>query len=96
MTDAAETCAVASKRTRFPPGFLLAPFGWATEWLAAAVEAEPPLLAELYFLSRRRMHLIALALAHLDEPARAGMRRSCCAAPPAKSSIACSVAGRAD
>ena len=48
------------------PGFLLAPFGWAAEPLTAMVQAEPSLLADLFGISRPRMHLIALALAHLD------------------------------
>jgi hypothetical protein len=54
---------IGRKRT---PGFLLAPFGWAAEPLTAMVQAEPSLLADLFGISRPRMHLIALALAHLD------------------------------
>ena len=56
-----------------PPGFLLAPFGWAAEPLAAMVHAEPSLLADLFAISRPRMHLIALALAHLDGPIPSGI-----------------------
>jgi hypothetical protein len=48
-----------------PPGFLLTPFGWAAESLAAMVHAEPKLLSALFELAQPRMHLIALALAHL-------------------------------
>jgi hypothetical protein len=48
------------------PGFLLTPFGWAAEPLTILVDAEPRLLADLFAISRPRMHLIALALAHLD------------------------------
>lgn len=66
MTNAAYLDGAGDERPLALPGFLFAPFGWAIDWLAAAVEAEPPLLAEIYPLSRRRMHLIALALAHLD------------------------------
>src|SRR5271165_6373755 len=51
-----------------PPGFLLAPFGWAAEPLAALVHAEPSLLTDLFAISRPRMHLIALGLAHLNPP----------------------------
>ena len=49
-----------------PPGFLLTPFGWAAEPLAAMVHAEPTMLAGLFEMSQAPMHLIALALAHLD------------------------------
>src|SRR5271157_833937 len=55
------------------PGFLLAPFGWAAEPLAAIVHAEPSLLADLFAISRPQMHLIALALAHLDRPVPSGV-----------------------
>lgn len=47
------------------PGYLMAPFGWAAKPLAAMLEADPTLYAALFTLSRRRMHLIALALAHV-------------------------------
>jgi hypothetical protein len=50
------------------PGFLLTPFGWAAEPLAALVNAEPSLLTDLFAISRPRMHLIALGLAHLNPP----------------------------
>jgi hypothetical protein len=61
---------------QFPPeatlrrstGFLLTPFGWAAEPLAAVVNAEPKLLADLFVMGRPRMHLVALALAHLEPP----------------------------
>jgi hypothetical protein len=46
------------------PGYLMAPFSWAAKPLAAMLEAEPSLFPALFTLSRRRMHLIALALAH--------------------------------
>jgi hypothetical protein len=55
------------------PGFLLAPFGWAAEPLAAMLHAEPSLLPDLFGISRPRMHLIALALAHLDQPVPPGV-----------------------
>jgi hypothetical protein len=51
-----------------PPGFLLTPFGWAAEPLAAMVNAERKLLADLFEMARPRMHVIALALAHLEPP----------------------------
>ena len=53
--------------TRYTPGHLLAPFGWAADAVGAMVEAEPTLLFHLFELGRARMHLIALALAHLNE-----------------------------
>src|SRR5271165_4987623 len=53
---------------RHAPGFLLTPFGWAAEPLAALVHAEPSLLAGLFGISRPRMHLMALGLAHLNPP----------------------------
>lgn len=46
------------------PGYLMAPFGWAAKPLTVMLEAEPTLYAALFSLSRQRMHLIALALAH--------------------------------
>jgi hypothetical protein len=55
------------------PGFLLTPFGWAAEPLAAMLHAEPSLLPDLFGISRPRMHLIALALAHLDRPVPSGI-----------------------
>ena len=51
----------------YTPGHLLAPFGWAADALAAIVEAEPALLTHLFALDSKRMHLIALAIAHLNE-----------------------------
>jgi hypothetical protein len=48
------------------PGYLLTPFGWATRPLAALVQADPELLTHVFELDRVRMHVIALALAHLD------------------------------
>jgi hypothetical protein len=56
-----------------PPGFLLTPFGWAAEPLAAMAAAEPSLLPDLFTISQARMHLIALALAHLDPPVPSGI-----------------------
>jgi hypothetical protein len=61
--------AASHKRSpRCYPGFLLSPFGWAAEPLAVMVNAEPTLLPELFEMGRSRMHLIALALAHLEPP----------------------------
>src|SRR5271169_3607626 len=48
------------------PGYLLTPFGWAAQPLAAMIQSEPGLLTHVFELDRMRMHVIALALAHLD------------------------------
>ena len=61
-----QNCSVEAAALR-TPGHLLGPFGWAANALGAMVEAEPKLLLHLFELDRARMHLIALALAHLDE-----------------------------
>jgi hypothetical protein len=50
------------------PGFLLAPFGWAAEPVAAMMCADRSLFADLFGIDRSRMHLIALAVAHLNLP----------------------------
>jgi hypothetical protein len=47
-------------------GFLLAPLGWVADRLSPALESESSLLGPLLDISQARMHLIALALAHLD------------------------------
>src|SRR5476651_644142 len=48
------------------PGFLLAPLGWVQDRLAKAFETEPTLVELLFELDQSRMHLTALALAHLS------------------------------
>jgi hypothetical protein len=49
------------------PGHLLAPFGWAGQRLATIIAAQPNLLKHLFEIDRPRMHVIALALAHLTD-----------------------------
>ena len=49
------------------PGYLLTPFGWAAKPLAAMIQTDPALLRHIFELDRPRMHVIALALAHLDD-----------------------------
>jgi hypothetical protein len=49
---------------RLAPGHLMAPFGWAAKPISAMLETEPSLYRALFTMSRRRMHLIALAFAH--------------------------------
>ena len=46
------------------PGYLMAPFRWAAQPLAALLEADRSLYPALFTLTRSRMHLIALTLAH--------------------------------
>src|SRR5665811_1945948 len=48
------------------PGFLLEPLGWVQVRIAKAFEAEPTLVELLFDLDQSRMHLTALALAHLS------------------------------
>ena len=60
-----QNCSVVAT-VRRTPGHLLAAFGWATDAMGAMVEADPTLLFHLFELDCARMHLIALALAHLD------------------------------
>ncbi len=49
------------------PGYLLTPFGWAAQPLAAMIQTDPALVTQLFELDRPRMHVIALALAHVDD-----------------------------
>jgi hypothetical protein len=49
------------------PGYLVRPFGWAAQPLAAMIQADSELLTHVFELDRVRMHVIALALAHFDE-----------------------------
>src|SRR5271166_5246674 len=73
MTHVNDLVSTETAGRQLSPGFLLAPFGWAAEPLAAIVHAEPSLVADLFGISRPRMHLIALALAHLDRPVPPGI-----------------------
>jgi hypothetical protein len=47
------------------PGFLLEPLGWVQDRLSQAIEVEPRLVELLFNLDHARMHLTALALAHM-------------------------------
>src|SRR5450759_1681539 len=59
------------------PGFLLEPLGWVQDRLSQAIEVEPRLVELLFDLDHGRMHLMALALAHLasDVTPRCGRKR---------------------
>src|ERR1035437_8120952 len=48
------------------PGFLLEPLGWVQDRLSQAIAGEPSLVELLFDLDHARMHLIALALAHMS------------------------------
>src|SRR5450830_883016 len=48
------------------PGFLLEPLGWVQNRLSQAIEVEPRLVELLFDLDHARMHLTALALAHMS------------------------------
>jgi hypothetical protein len=52
--------------TERPPGFLLEPFKWAIPKLLVMVQNQPEYLVDLVHLSRTRMHLVGLALAHVE------------------------------
>jgi len=49
-----------------PPGFLLEPFRWVIPRLIAILHDQPGYLPDLIHLSQTRMHLIGVALAHLQ------------------------------
>ena len=69
--------AVAFAQTKpLVPGYLVTPFGWAAQPLAAMIQADPELLTHVFELDRVRMHVIALALAHLDGIRHQTLRRS--------------------
>lgn len=48
------------------PGFLIGPLGWVYDRLSQAIAAEPTLVEQLFNLDAGRMHLMALALAHMS------------------------------
>src|ERR1039458_9669949 len=48
------------------PGFLLEPLSWVQDRLRQAIAVEPSLVELLFDLDHARMHLIALALAHMN------------------------------
>ena len=60
------TAVVLAQTKPLVPGYLLTPFGWAAQPLAELIQADPELLTHVFELDRMRMHVIALALAHLD------------------------------
>jgi hypothetical protein len=73
MTQTACEIPIAASEAPRPAGFLLAPFGWATARVTAMLQHEPALLADVIHISHTRMHLIALAIAHLDDATPQGI-----------------------
>jgi hypothetical protein len=63
MTELGASKAIGKWRR---PGFLLEPLGWVQDRLRQAIEVEPRLVELLFDLDHARMHLIALALAHMS------------------------------
>ncbi len=57
--------AFVAQRKFHKPGFLIEPLGWVQARLSKAVETEPSLVDLLFGINQARMHLMALALAHL-------------------------------
>jgi hypothetical protein len=53
-----------------PAVFLLTPFSWAAEPLAELADSDPRLFADLFRLNRLRIHIMALALAHMETELR--------------------------
>jgi hypothetical protein len=53
-------------KRRIKPDHLLEPFGWAADALTTIAIANPNLIIDLLAIDCQRMHLIALALAHLE------------------------------
>ena len=67
VQDDGPSTVVLAQAKPLVPGYLVTPFGWAAQQLAAMIQSEPRLLTHVFELDRPRMHVIALALAHLDE-----------------------------
>ena len=73
------------------PGFLLAPFGWAAEPVAAMMRADRSLFPDLFAIDRSRMHLIALQwrISKTSGRSQAGVESSAgCSAEPRELSTA--------
>jgi hypothetical protein len=63
MTNPVATRTIGKLRR---PGFLLEPLRWVQARLSQAIAAEPSLVELLFDLDHARMHLMALALAHMS------------------------------
>jgi hypothetical protein len=60
-----KSIAIVEQRKFRKPGFLIEPLGWVQDRLTNAIEVEPGLVDLLFGINQARMHLMALALAHL-------------------------------
>jgi hypothetical protein len=67
MTDTIEPFTAMPIQQQQRIGYLLRPFGWAAGTVAAMLQSDPTLAADLIGIDRSRMHLIALVLAYLDQ-----------------------------
>lgn len=56
-----------------PPGFLLEPFGRAIPIIVATLQSNPEYVSDFLYLSRTRMHLIGMGLAHIHDIPDAGL-----------------------
>ncbi len=64
MTDTAQELAAPAAINR-PLGFLFGPLKWAAPPIVAMLQNQPQYFSDLIHLSRARMHLIGIALAHV-------------------------------
>lgn len=66
-------CEDGSKLRLFAPGILFDRLGWIVDWLEDVIQSDPALLTDVYSLTSQRVHLIGLALAHIDAAKRREM-----------------------
>ena len=76
MTGITGQVPLETPRPQHPPGFLFNPFGWAAEPIIVLVRSDATLLADLIYLTHIRMHLVALALAHVEGDIGAALGRT--------------------
>jgi hypothetical protein len=56
----------ANSSTKWPLGFLLDPFGWAAPKVVDMLRQQPEYFPDLLHVSQARMHLLGIALAHVQ------------------------------
>jgi hypothetical protein len=76
MTATARQVPLETPRPQRPPGFLFSPFGWAAESIIVLLQSDATLLTDLIYLTHVRMHLVALALAHVEGDIGAALGRT--------------------
>ena len=64
MTNTAQELAAPAAINR-PLGFLFGPLKWAAPPIVAMLQDQPQYFSDLIHLSRARMHLIGITLAHV-------------------------------